>query len=67
MKKEIKEKMDEHIKQILDKPSITAEDYALLEHEFQKIRSSDTWSDSYWIVPLFMLMFSGFGGKNDEL
>lgn len=65
MKKEIKAKMDEHIKQILEKPSITAEDYSLLEHELEKA-SSGGWFDPYWIF-IFMIMFSGFGGKNDEL
>lgn len=66
MKKEIKAKMDEHIKQILEKPSITAEDYSLLEHELGKIPSSSGWCDAFWMM-LMMMISSGFGGKNDEL
>lgn len=65
MKKEIKAKMDEHIKQILEKPSITAEDYSLLEHELGKMPSSSSWGDPFWMM-LMMIIF-GFGGKNDEL
>lgn len=66
MKKEIKAKMDEHIKQILEKPSITAEDYSLLERELGKISSSNEWFDPFWMI-LLMMIFCGFGGKNDEL
>lgn len=66
MKKEIKNKMDEHIKQILDKPYITSEDYDLLEHELEKIPSSNNWGGPFWII-MMMMFFSGFGGKKDEL
>lgn len=68
MRKEINEKMADHIKQILDKPFITNEDYAILEHELEKEPANNARFDSFWTLILFFFIFGfDFGGKKDEL
>lgn len=64
MKDEIKNKMDEHIKHLLDKPSITNEDYALLEAHAAKLPSHRNGLDPF--LMLMMLMIFSIGGHNHE-
>lgn len=65
MTEEIKRKMDDHIKEILGKPSITNEDYALLKEKMFEIRSNSK-SQTNWMWPYLLAMtFFGFGGAQD--
>lgn len=64
MKDEILNKMDEHIKHLLDKPSITNEDYALLDAHSAKLPSPGNGLDPFLI--LMMLMVFSTGGHNHE-
>ncbi len=59
MKDEIKMKLDEHVKEILSKPHISNEDYALLREKLSEM-PSDSW-DPMWLS-LLIMMLSGFGG-----
>lgn len=59
MKDQIKTKLDEHIKEILEKPHISNEEYALLREKLSEM-PSDSW-DPMWLL-LLMMMLSGFGG-----
>ncbi len=59
MKDEIKMKLDEHVKEILSKPHISNEEYALLREKLSEM-PSDSW-DPMWLL-LLMMMLSGFGG-----
>ena len=59
MKDEIKNKLDAHIMDILEKPHISNEEYAILKQTLSEL-PSDNW-DPMWL-PLLMMMFSGFGG-----
>jgi len=60
---EIKNKMDEHIQNILAKPSINNEDYAILRQKMSEM-PSDNWNP-VWIPILMMLFSSGFGGAKE--
>lgn len=58
----IKAKLEEHIKQILDKPSISNEDYELLKKKLAELPVNNSgWEDPFWAVILLAIMF-GFGG-----
>lgn len=59
MKDEIKNKLDAHIMDILEKPHISNEEYAILKQALSEM-PSDNW-DPTWL-PLLMMMLSGFGG-----
>lgn len=59
MKDQIKMKLDEHVKEILEKPHISNEDYALLREKLSEM-PSDSW-DPMWLL-LLIMMLSGFGG-----
>ena len=63
MKSEIKNKMDEHIQNILAKPSISNEDYALLQQKLSEM-PNDNWN-SVWLPVLMMLFSNGFGGVKE--
>lgn len=63
MKTEIKNKMDEHIQNILAKPSISNEDYAILRQKLSEM-PSDNWP-AMWLPMLMMLFTSGFGGVKE--
>lgn len=66
MRDEIKEKLDNHIKEILSKPYISNEDYALLRQKLSELPASSSGID--WALPLLMLMLSfGFGGEKNGL
>ena len=54
VKSEIKNKMDEHIQNILAKPSISNEDYALLRQELSEM-PSDNWNPVW--LPVLMMLF----------
>lgn len=64
MKDEILNKMDEHIKHLLDKPSITNEDYALLDAHAEKLPSPKNWFDPFLMLIMFMIF--SIGGHNHE-
>lgn len=57
----IKAKLDEHIRQILAKPSISRGDYDVLREKLSQIDSSGGFNSSIW--PLFMLLQILYGGK----
>lgn len=59
MKDEIKMKLDEHVKEILSKPHISNEEYALLREKLSEM-PNNSW-DPMWL-PLLMMTLSGFGG-----
>lgn len=59
MKDQIKMKLDEHVKEILEKPHISNEDYALLRVKLSEM-PNDSW-DPMWLL-LLIMMLSGFGG-----
>lgn len=59
MKDQIKMKLDEHVKEILEKPHISNEDYALLREKLSEM-PNDSW-DPMWLL-LLIMMLSGFGG-----
>lgn len=54
MKDEIKMKLDEHVKEILEKPHISNEDYALLREKLSEM-PSDSW-DPMWLPLLMMVL-----------
>lgn len=60
MKDEIKNKLDAHIMDILEKPHISNEEYALLKQALSEMPSDNNW-DPMWLFWL-MMIFSGFGG-----
>jgi hypothetical protein len=59
MKDQIKMKLDERVKEILEKPHISNEDYALLREKLSEM-PNDSW-DPMWLL-LLIMMLSGFGG-----
>lgn len=61
MRDEIKNKLDEHIRQILDKPSISGEDYEMLKQRLAEL-PAETSNSNFWMYPLLMMLFAGFGG-----
>lgn len=65
MKDKIKNKLDEHVIEILAKPTITNEDYAILREKMAELAAKENsgW-DMMWI-PLFMMLFSGLGGAKE--
>lgn len=66
MKDDIKNKIDDHIKRLLNKSELSNEDYALLEHRLSEIPVKDNvGSSDFWFFPLLMLLFSGFGGAKE--
>lgn len=62
MKDEIKSKLDEHVKQLLAKPYITNEDYALLRERLSELpdKNNSGW-EMMW-VPLMLMLCASFGG-----
>lgn len=65
MKDAINRKLEEHIRQLLGKPAISNEDYALLESYLAKMQEKGTGGDTSWIVPL-LLTLGVFGGGHRE-
>lgn len=66
MKDDIKNKMDDHIKRLLNKSELSNEDYALLEHKLSEFPAKgNAWSSDLWFFPLLMLIFSGWGGAKE--
>lgn len=66
MKDDIKNKLDNHIKELLAKPSLTNEDYVLLKQKLSELpadNGNSTWSSSMWVI-LMLMLFNGFGGEN---
>lgn len=68
---EIRKKLDEHIRQILEKPTISTEEHHLLEWVERQYAEADKAilgskgkndKDSLWLPALLFLAFSGFGG-----
>ncbi len=67
MKDEIKNKMDEHIKHILAKPSISNEDYFLLKGKLSELpRETGFETGNLWLI-VFILMTLLQGGQSHEL
>ena len=66
-KNDIKAKLDEHVKHILEKPSISNEDYALLREKLSEIPTQNGFAmDMMWAM--LIMMISGFGGgRKNEL
>lgn len=64
MKSEIEAKMEEHIRQILEKPSISNEDYELLRRKLTELPADicDGSGALNWAVPILAMLFSGLGG-----
>ena len=66
-KKAVLYKLDEHIKHIPEKPSISNEDYALLREKLSEIPTQNGFStDVMWIMLTIMLLGFG-GGRKSEL
>lgn len=58
----IKAKMADHIQEILNKPSISNEDYELLKQKLAEV-SAETSNGMDWFWPIIMMVFSTkFGG-----
>lgn len=65
MREDMKSKLDEHIKEILSKPTITNEDYGLLKQAMAELPvEKNGWSNTMWI-PLLLMLASGFGGAKE--
>lgn len=72
LRDKIRKKLDEHIQQILDKPTISIEEHQLLEMvdkqyadiESEILRSAQTGKsvDIMWIFVMLYIILSGFGG-----
>lgn len=60
MKDEIKNKLDSHIMDILEKPHISNEEYAILKQALSEMPGDSNWNPV--MLPLLMMAFSGFGG-----
>ena len=65
-KKEVLDKLDEHVKHILEKPSISNEDYAVLREKLSEMPTQSGFGDTLWPF-LIAMMFASFGGKRNEL
>lgn len=65
MKDEIINKLDEHVKQILSKPVITNEEYALLREKLTELPAKNNQNWDMMKIPLLMMLFSGFGGAKE--
>ncbi len=65
MKDKIKNKLDEHVIEILAKPTITNEDYTILREKMAELAAKENsgW-DMMWIS-LLMMLFSGLGGAKE--
>lgn len=68
---EIRRKLDEHIKQILEKPTISAEEHHLLEWVERQYAEADKaaqestdkgFRNSFWVPLMVYLALFGFGG-----
>ena len=68
---EIRKKLDEHIKQILEKPAISTEEHHLLEwveHQYAEAdkvihdAESKKPTNDFWLPGFLFLALSGFGG-----
>lgn len=58
----IKAKMEEHIQEILNKPSISNDDYELLKQKRAEV-SAGASNGMDWFWPIIMMVLStGFGG-----
>ena len=71
---EIRKKLDEHIKQILEKPAISVEEHHLLEwvdsryaEMDKKLERSDGVQDTSWLFILLFIILYGFGGDKNGL
>lgn len=72
---EIHKKLDEHIRQILEKPTISVEEHNLLEwvdsryaEMDKKLASTDSGYKGNWLLPALLLFaFSDFGGDKNGL
>jgi len=66
MRDNIKRKMDEHIKQILGKPALSNEDYALMREKLSQL-PAENGSGNGWYWPALLMMLAMFGGQKNEL
>ena len=60
-REEIHKKLEEHIRQILEKPTISTEEHALLERVDRLYDDSEHKDSSWLFATLFYILF-GFGG-----
>jgi len=58
-KDDVRAKLDEHIQQLLNKPSLSPEDYTILRQRLSEYPANGG-SDWMWPI-LLMTVFSGFG------